>query len=448
MRFLRKNILQFKFLFVVFATVFAINFMFVDKTMRQRRPGIFPIVNFQISSGTNVFFPDEKNWIKTATDAGTSWFRQGGAKVNFGFNGVVSGAVPASPLRFDCSGAVKDYFSSLNDSVFVASAEDPDCTGFSCTYSWSCGDEIYHSDTQINPTFANEKSNDIDWVLRLLVHSFGHSAGLDHCNVGDTEAQCAQRMSPNASVDPSPDSVMNKLFTSANVSLNFDDIVGIQKLYGAYVSRFPTSGDYALNNSEIEMLSGMENDSFQQISTTGEPQSPAEIRKSIGELLSYVPADSRQIDLEIEQWVSDSSQVVQPPSNFFPSAPTVPEKPTCDPNNQNHIVPFAFDFSSTTPSFNLSVCKYVPPSLTATQSKATNAQKMSEFFSSMQGSISGLSKEELATLRVNCVSGVEASAKLKEIVIGDERIDAAQVQAGENYWYSLRQAVIDEEIKR
>ncbi len=232
------------------------NFMFQSPNSRPRRPGNFPILRVNVDQ--SVFPPGITSsvWNSTAENASLSWFQNSSAKVSYSVKPASPSRSPLVPSEISCSDSAKNSLSK-EDTLYLSKVSDPDCTGTSCSFLWSCGDEILHGDIQINSEYSNELS-DPNILNTLLIHEFGHSLGLDHCSPGDTVSQCQNRLNLGASnTDPSEISIMNK-FTDSMKNISNDDSEGLKKLYGEMFNPFPRTGIYALNAEEIEGIASVD----------------------------------------------------------------------------------------------------------------------------------------------------------------------------------------------
>ena len=81
--------------------------------------------------------------------------------------------------------------------IFATRLPDPDRTGKSCVFQWSCTNENIqkHSDIQFNAfnykwTSLSDAEGDELNMKGESLHAIGHLLGLDHCLPGETDLEC------------------------------------------------------------------------------------------------------------------------------------------------------------------------------------------------------------------------------------------------------------------
>ncbi len=161
---------------------------------------------------------------------------------------------------------------------------DKDCTASSCTYIWSCGDEIIHADVTLNNsdfTWSDLVSNKDNLNIRTEVLKVaGQLAGLTSCAPGDTDLEC------NKMADPDAQSVLYKfpVFEKKEI-ISADDSNGIKALYGNFILPFPSSGPYALNEQERDIVQNLINIEYKL--GYSKPEGRIQIAKQIDHLSKY-----------------------------------------------------------------------------------------------------------------------------------------------------------------
>ena len=219
-----------------------------DKTYRW--PDHFPYVEYSLNTDFSSFPADSEAVIHAVTKASDLWYIEGEAGFALGYKGNTATKQPFSPSEISCSSQTNLDFLQNRNSVYASGIPDADCTGKSCSFLWSCDNDILHFDIQLNEydnRFSLEERNSI---VSILAHEFGHAAGLNHCSPGDTVSRCS---SEDPFSNPDQDSIMYR-FNRTLTALSEDDTSGIQTLYGMFQSRFPKTGDYALSGDEIQSI--------------------------------------------------------------------------------------------------------------------------------------------------------------------------------------------------
>jgi hypothetical protein len=405
---MNKNKLFF-FLMIIISFLFFSGFMFQSSSLRLRRIGLFPIIKYQVNVDSASLGFGSTEWVRIIEEAANSWFQFGGAKIYFKKENAATTSSPMTPATINCSDSSKDFLQTAKDTIYVATVQDPDCTGTACTFIWSCGDEIQHADIQFNPEFSSELAGNPLRLMPVLLHEFGHASGLDHCATGDTIEGCrAKQRTDFASFDPNVNSTMHKFYESTFSTPQLDDQAGIQKLYGQFSNSFPKIGAYALNAEEIEIYSTMEN---QELSIAHLIASPEKQVESFAELMTFLYPTPEQIDQEINAWAVRNG--INPP-----------------PAGQ------AIDLN------------YMPPKLTREQGIERDRSEMNNFFGNILSFIPQLSSYQLSVIRINSVTGIRAYYTLKDYLLSNPKLDAGLVQENLNWHIRIRQAAIDEQLKR
>lgn len=427
-----------KYFFVLLGIFsFTVNFMFTGTKWKDA----FPYVRFKVNP--NLYGITPENQIKIISDAADLWFNGTDSKFSYSYDGQTTNTQSASPSQLDCSDETKNLLRQLENTVYSTSIPDPYCTSETCALVWSCGDEVLHFDIRINRVETDLKTR--------IAKEFGFVAGLSRCAVGDTPEQCSAK-SVNGQSDPDTNSIMHKFASFAQISP--DDKAGMQSLYGAFNNPFPKTGPYVLNSTEVEFLAGAENEFATLLFPNNPAPTPAEKRKSIANIMTHVPATEDQIEMETDQWMygANPTQIPDPnnPGSFIEIDPNafnfgVPTKPACDTTTTLHEQnPTSMPPGWTPPpKLRPPDCIYTRPALSATEAKARNAQEMNQFFTALDGMVTGLSNEELSILRINSVISVYAYGNLKDIIPGDDKIDPSQFNEAMERWIGLRQRAID-----
>lgn len=169
----------------------------------------------------------------------------------------------------------------------VISAEkipDTDCSATSCTFVWSCDDEIIHGDVSINNSSFSwsdlVSDQDVFNAKAEALKILGQLAGLTSCSPGDRDSDC------DKTGDPDTQSVLYKFPDfGKKESITPDDAAGIQALYGTFQLPFPDSGKYALNDQEREIVQDLLNLEY----TLGyaNPEGRRAIAKQLDHLAKY-----------------------------------------------------------------------------------------------------------------------------------------------------------------
>ena len=233
------------------------NFMFIsaDKT---RWPGDLPQISVSVNAESFGYLPSKTVIINSKIRSASSvWLKEGGSVLSFEVNSGTNFLGNSGIESVTCNDAEKKL---VDDSVkiYAEFRDDPDCTGMTCEFIWSCKNEnkIVRADIQFNR--LNEfiiADDDSELNLKTLtVHSLGHIAGLDHCRAGEKIDSCFAR-SNQALADPDVDSVMYKYPSSFHLSA--DDSAGIQFLYGKLSLPFPADGRYSLSDNDTQLISGL-----------------------------------------------------------------------------------------------------------------------------------------------------------------------------------------------
>lgn len=154
------------------------------------------------------------------------------SNINFNYAGKTE---RNCPLSYDLINS-----GTSNENVIIASnIDDPDCTGPTCTFIWSKDEskKIMNFDTQLNTKnyfISDEQINTPAFDLKsIMAHNFGHSLGLSHCQVGDTDESCKKSLK-DSMTNPPAESIMYKTLMLGQVrnTLSTDDKEGIVSLYG------------------------------------------------------------------------------------------------------------------------------------------------------------------------------------------------------------------------
>lgn len=233
-------------------------------------PGKTAVVKYRVFLEAGMFPEEQKDWIFEIITAGKIWFRQAEAGVVLKPEAVAIAS--AYPLEYSpsCEQAMK------MTAVFSSSGDDPDCTGSSCSFLWSCeaDGKIMSASIQLNqhdyrwsiaptPGFSNLKQE--------IIHNFGHVLGLNHCNAG--EKNCAL----------TSDGVMSKFVDGASLNLSDDNKDGLQTLYGKLSLPFPAEGRYALSEEEMNAVI----DIMQYQNMTGADYSQVSFNNYVKDLASF-----------------------------------------------------------------------------------------------------------------------------------------------------------------
>lgn len=236
------------------------NYMFFEiEPVFTRWRESFPTVNFNVNSniiGLNA--PDSESQISKIKDAARNWHKVGQSRFTFVFKGNMDVSAAFGPETISCTDAVRLELSKEPGRVFASNIGDPDCTGMSCTFLWTCDKEILHFDVELNNfnnnfSTANPLPVGYHDLFSVMLHAFGHAAGLDHCSPGSSTQSCMDRQI-DSQIDPILIAAMHK-FQDAGVGLTEiaeDDINGLRALYGIFENPFPPEGKYALSEDEIE----------------------------------------------------------------------------------------------------------------------------------------------------------------------------------------------------
>ncbi len=194
--------------------------------------------------------PDRLTVLSTIQEAAAGWFAQGGSPVALSFAGATERTGPAGPPWVECPGVGQQ----VKPLVVVATEEDdPDCTGDTCVFVWTCGldSEIVHADIQINAHSTALAVGGNTPLLPRMLHAFGHALGLDHCSPGETTLECARRQGPGQGGVPAEAAM--SAFPGAQ-QLAADDRDGLRTLYGELDLPFPTTGPYRLSAADVESI--------------------------------------------------------------------------------------------------------------------------------------------------------------------------------------------------
>ena len=400
----------FFFCLLIISFFFFSAFMFQSPSLRLRRLGHFPIIKVQINTDSSSIGLSSLEWKRIIEESATAWFQYGDAKGSLVIEGETNSGYPLMPASIDCSDTTKEFLQNSKDSVYIASMNDPDCTGSACSFILSCGDEIQHVDIQVNPDVGSTADNISNTLRKLLVHEFGHALGLDHCASGDTVVQCGAKQNfAIPTIEPTGLSFMQKFYDSADFNYpQADDQAGLKKLYGEFINPFPKTGLYALNAAEIKMHSTMEN---QELSIAHLIASPERQVESYADLMTFQDPTPDQIDQEINAWAV-----------------------------KNGISP--------APSGQEIDLNYTPPKLTRAQGIERDRAEMNAFFGNMQTFIPQLNDYQLSVLRMNSVAAIRAHSILKDALSANPKIDAGLIQQNLDWHFRIRQSVIDEQLKR
>jgi len=131
--------------------------------------------------------------------------------------------------------------------LYAQNSLDPDCTASSCSFIWSCGNEITSATIQFNYasfSWANNVTIGFQNIRKELMHNIGHVLGLNHCLTG--EKNCSDGLDSG--------SVMYRFMDANSEILGSEDIAGLQDLYGKFQMPFPTDGKYSILPDEVETV--------------------------------------------------------------------------------------------------------------------------------------------------------------------------------------------------
>lgn len=199
--------------------------------------GNFPLVFYRININS---FPvsTSNSIVNEITSASSLWsFLNSMSRVSFEYTGDSSLLNPISTNIDTCSPDFKYQMSNATNLVFARNTDDADCTGFTCSFIWSCADknEILHFDIQINAEKFSLSMQDPVSLGNHLSRDFGQILGLSYCSPGDTNIQCESKLQ-NGQTDPAEESLMYKFVlpaVSGMRNLSEDDHAGLASLYGS-----------------------------------------------------------------------------------------------------------------------------------------------------------------------------------------------------------------------
>jgi hypothetical protein len=301
------------------ATVF-LNFMFLSDN-RLKHQGLGPIVQFQVNSNFAGLGLQNNVALTTIQKAAMQWFSAGESTFAFSLKGKQTGNSPTSFDSIECSANAAQILP--DNPVFSQDNADADCSSESCTFVWSC-DGFKNPravSIQFNThDFSFQSANSVDNRINLeaiALHSFGHAAGLSHCQIGETPTQC-EAQTINGQTNPGIESVMSSI-PEAKLRLSTDDIAGLQALYGVQKIPFPESStitSYGLSVRETQDVI-----TYQQnlaLPPAGEGwRSPANLRERAADLVIVYRAVRRtpeSLDAEADNWAEERT-APPPPTN-------------------------------------------------------------------------------------------------------------------------------------
>lgn len=372
------------------------NFMFYNNGLPLKRIGIFPIVKYKIDSNFSIGNYNFNELSKIAIDAGNSWFLHTDSKFNFSYNGTIENKEPVYPNQMNCSDETKSFLQSTNDTIFSVNTVDPDCTGLACSFIWSCGNEIQRADIQVNQNIPTEYGMNLEDIQKIITHEFGHTAGLNHCLIGDSEEKCKLKENINVpTTNPKINSSMYKFSMFGNRIQQKDDADGMKYLYGEYKNYFPKIGDFVLSSFEIEAVSIIENQDKKHSALLPTDE---QIKQSFIETLTYIPVEPDEIDKEINAWSKGESY------------------------NRNK--------------------------LTVEEGVARELSEMSSYFTTIESHIPNLTDKEIDTLRINSTIAVNSFYRLTDILSNEHTQILYYLQQTLEGHHRIRRKAIDEKNSR
>ena len=241
-------------------SLFLMNFAFLSED-KLRWEGSLPRVEVKVHPGN--FGPDAGDAtqiIATLRGAGLSWFKSASSPFSFSFENNRETAGAPGMDTIECAPPTDPMKKKLSVAYLYAETRpDPDCTGESCVFIWSCtgSQKIARADVQFNSydnrfTSGSASANHLS-LKSSAVHALGHVLGLDHCDSGDTPEYCATRLG-DGQVNPNSTAVMHAVRRDRSVPAE-DDVLGVQALYGVLDLPFPTEGRYALSSGDVRDIS-------------------------------------------------------------------------------------------------------------------------------------------------------------------------------------------------
>ncbi len=390
---------------VILAACF-LNFMFLSPN-GLRYKGLGPIVQFQVDPNFAGVGLQANDAVNTIRKAAMQWFSTGESPLAFSFKGNQTGKSPTSFDSIECNTNPTEILA--DNPVFSQDSADPDCSAESCTFVWSCAGftnpraiSIQFNTHDFSFTPVQSSNNRIN-LEAIALHAFGHAAGLSHCQVGETEAQCDAH-NVNGQTNPENESVMYG-FPESIATLSQDDVSGLQALYGIQKIPFPESSSttsYRLSAREAQdVINYQEN---LALPPSGDWwRTPNNLNQRAADLITAYHAVRRtpeSLNEEIDNWAE--------------------ERPAPPPPTSGEIA------------------------LILDQKR----QIMEQYYSKVQGSVPNFTETELAGVRSHTGSALFSHMLLKPYLDAKAGQSIGIVNRNFELMQSLRKAVIDEQVKR